>query len=29
MGMAASVLTAPLVLLLQALLDRLYSVSSF
>jgi hypothetical protein len=29
LGMAASVLTAPLVLLLQALLDRLYSVSSF
>jgi hypothetical protein len=29
LGMAASVLTAPGVLLLQALLDRLYSVSSF
>jgi hypothetical protein len=29
LGLAASILTAPLVLLLQALLDRLYSVSSF
>jgi hypothetical protein len=29
LGLAASALTAPLVLLLQALLDRLYAVSSF